>query len=81
MDQIQISTFAELQAFLQSEGLTLRQGARKKRWWAVLEKFSDRGVVVAAYQGWGDDMTGAIADAIRFMHEQRRVRPTQFTKG
>lgn len=69
-----------MQVFLEREGLQLRQGARNKRWWAVLERFSDSGVVVASYQGWGDDLLGAITDVIRLMYERRRARPTQFAK-
>ena len=85
MSDVSISTFAELQAFLEREGLQLRQGKHPlspapKRWWAKLEKFSSSGIQVATYQGTGDDMLGAIVDAIRCMYDQRRARPLQFTK-
>ena len=74
---ISISTIGELEAFLDREHLALTYSRlvfpTTARRVATLEKLNDRGNVVGVYDGTGASMLEAIVDAIRCMHERRRV--------
>ncbi len=82
---ISIVTVIELATFLERERLSIRSGRNGSRyslenrphWWAVLDKKNDHGIVVATYRGQGEEMSEAIADAIKLMFERRRERPSQ----